>query len=760
MAKRPLKTPGRTTPLPTRKKPQASSGKGWIVALLLLALGGGGGYYAYDQHLKQEEAARIAAEKARKAKEEAARRKAEEEARLAAEKAERERLAREEEERRKAEEEERRRREAEEAERRRKLREQQTDDTEPEPEPTPVDDTPEPPREPGIYDEPLPLHGADANSATTRKKFDELVDKVIENKDFAAFEQAFSEKIKEAIPTFAGNSKLNYAMYKNQRNLIQAVDLCLLIRKAGPAALSKLVETQGDDNDNNGTDFLRWALRDKSRPLHLFMQNYLTQEGRDENAAHSLELFYTIWAQTEAKDRVKYLNLTVAGALMDPGTCNARGGIRDANAVILTVPEVCAYLREQDKKRGGLVTDIKKLSVSQLMYVVDVRLPQSEFDWAAENTNYTQAKWSDAYNSIRYLMDRATKGKDPYKLYSFEEIRKEGGVCRDQGYFSCNTGKCRGVPAVYIVGDGDRGPHAWMVYLVDNANWVQTNSYGYNSGRFRNPCSGRSQHESVLLSRSVKTSDAKLAPAADAMILGDYLVRIGCTQESRNTARYVTEAFPELTASWAHYVKVLGHDEENLPPVSTWRKINTDLNRLSRKNSELLDIAAEVQEKYLLEGRNAASKQLAMNRAMNQLKRRGGDDRADLILPAIERQGEILAEAGNMRGLANLYRKELKAYTKRGDIFQQLLQQYMGFLGEKATPRDWSTLARDTEKLFEKHVRSGGGDYFKLSKEVAIQKMIADAWEKAGNSRKAEKIRNEAEERLLNSKQQNSSEED
>jgi hypothetical protein len=263
---------------------------------------------------------------------------------------------------------------------------------------------------------------------------------------------------------------------------------------------------------------------------------------------------------------------------MNPQVCDSNGRYRSQSEPILTVPEVCAFLREMDKKKGALLTDIKKLNVSQLIYVVDARLPRNEFDWAIENVNFTQANWGGAYSSVRYLMERATNGKDPYTDYSFAEILKEGGICMDQAYYACNTGKCRGIPTAYVTGDGDRGPHAWMVNLVDATNWVQTNSYGYNSGRFSNPCSGRVQHESVLLNQSAKTTDAKLAPAADAMILGDYLVRAGTTKLSRNTVRYVTEAFPELTASWAHYIKVLGHDEKNLPPTSVWRKVDTDLN--------------------------------------------------------------------------------------------------------------------------------------------------------------------------------------
>ena len=124
------------------------------------------------------------------------------------------------------------------------------------------------------------------------------------------------------------------------------------------------------------------------------------------------------------------------------------------------------------------------------------------------------------------------------------------------------------------------------------------------------------------------------------MVLADYLVRIGCVEEAQEAARYVTNAFPNETASWAHYIKVLGHDKEHLPPAAVWRKIDSDLIRLSKKNSELLDLAAEVEDKYLLAGKNAASKQMAMRRSMSQLNKRGGDDRADLVTEAIRRQAE------------------------------------------------------------------------------------------------------------------------
>lgn len=749
-------------PVRKSKAEKKSSGKGWISILLLIALGGGG-YYGYDIW-RQKKIEQEAAEALRRSRLDADKQLAEEMARLAAEREEQDRLAAEEEERRRlaAEEEERRRKAAEaEAERLRKMKEAENaakkDDAGPQ---EPPAEEPKQTDNAALYEQSAPLHGTGTTDVSTRKKHNEMLNLLLEKKDFDTYEQVMSAKVKEAITEYTGNGRLSYGHYKNHPNLVQTVELCLLIRMAGAKAVAELASEKGNEVDNRGTDFLRWALLNRTRPLHLFMQSYIYQGGRPENMEHSLRLFYTMWAEIEAPaERTEYLNLLIAGSLMRPEVCNARGSYRDDRMPILTVPEVCAYLRKMDKKRK-LVTDIKKLSVSQLIHVVDVRLPQCEIDWAEENTHYKQAGWGAAYDSIRYLMERAANDKDPYQLYSFEELRKEGGVCRDQGYFACNTGKCRGVPAVYIVGDGDRGPHAWMVHLTDNVKWTQTNSYGYNSGTFVNPCSGLRQHESVLLNRNDKTTDDKLVPAADAMVLAEYLMRLGCAKEAHDTARFVTTSFPLETASWAHYIHVLEHDGDTLPGAGTWRKIYADLVRLSKKNYELLMLATEIEGKYLLKGRNAASRSMAMQRTLSQLNKRGGDERADLVLQTINQQADALVEAKNLLGLTTFYRKQLKKYADRGDVFEKLIRQYMNHLGEEATPKVWNIMARDAEKIYERSVKSGGGDFFKLQKEVEIQKMIAEAWEKAGNTRKAEKHRKTAEERLNNAKERYKSDDD
>lgn len=735
--KRPL-----NSPLPTRPsaagKP-SSGGSGILITLLALAvLGGGGGYYWYTE--QQAEQARLAQEKAEA--EEAARRKAEaeaaERARLAAEAAERERLAAEEAERaRLAAEEEARRRAEEEA-----RRKQAGDDT------PVVDDTPEPPKpeepkkeeEPAdtaFYDKPLALAGTPGLDRANTELYDKMIDHLLESKDFEAFRQAFTKKIKAELPVVIKGEKLNYNTYKSSKNMVQAVDICLLTSLCGQDALASLCGGEG------GKDFFLWLLRDKSRPLHMFMTSVVLEQAQSQNIAYSMQTLRDIWSTCPTKERAKYLNLALACALVRPEHARSNGSLRNPEQPTLTMPQVFTYFREQDTKHK-LLTDIKKMSVERLLHVVDLRLTQSEIDWALTHLSYTRDKWGEAYGSIRYRMDRAANGADPYEHYTFAELRKEGGVCRDQAYFCGNTAKCRGIPAIYAVGDGDRGGHAWVVLSVADNKWEQINNYGYTTGRITNPCSGKVHHESVFLSQTKVERADKLTPAADGILLSRLLSGEDCAEEARGAARYVAAAFPTLTVAWANLIAALEDERAEAANQNEWRKAYNELSRNGAKNGELVDLAAQVQDKHLINGLSAGAQKSQIDSTVRKMKRAMGDERADLVLETIERQAQLLADNKDFRGLDTLYSKQFKDYTDRGDIFAQLLGSYTKHLVDmEAPPLEWKRMVKKVDKLFFKKVKTGG-DYFKLQKTLGIQRMIADCYERGGDTKKAAKLREEA----------------
>ncbi len=753
-----------TRPSSSSRPVKKSGGNGGIIILLLLILAVGGGCYYYytvqekerirlEKEAKAREAAR--AEKARKAKEEAER--------LAREKAEQARLKAEEEARRKAAEEEARRK-AEEEEARRRAEEERRRKQQQE-EPDEVPDEPEPPTEPekGDYDDSVDLTGT--ISREDREKFNAMLENLLKEGNYAEFSKAFTQKTVEAVNGLLGGSgeRLNYHAYRSSRNLMNSVELCTLINYAGESGMRFITHPEDSptskpfkgSSPEKGRDFIRWLVNDRSRPLHAFIQNYMLQEGRPEHMSFAIQTLYHIWLNTPERDMAKYLNLAIACSLVNPGHANSTGRLRNPKTPLLTLPELFEYFRQRDSKRK-LLTDVKKMSVARLLLVVDIRLNRSELEWVEKNLSYDRASWANkAYNSIKYLMERAKNGKDPFTHYTFAEILKQGGICMDQAYYSANTSKVMGIPAVYTVGDGDRGPHAWVVSNDAEGVWKQTNSYGYKTGTYSNPCSGRQHHESTLLLQTKKEKPGQYDGAADCIALSRFLLSNGNVDEARGAARYVISAFPTLTAAWSNLVEMLGQDGGSEVEPGEWRRVHNMLGVQSRKNTELTDIAAEVEDKYIISGRSASGKKQAMDRSLRQLRRNGGEERSDLIVEALGRQASMLAENKDIRGLYNLYRKELKGYTKRGDIFGQLLSQCISnYEKAEASPRDWAQLAKEAEKLFEKEIRSGGGDYFKLTKEVSIQRQVADIYSKADNSKKAEKISKDANERLSNAKKE------
>ena len=628
--------------------------------------------------------------------------------------------------------------------------------TEPNPEPHPEPnvesvavDTPKP-----LMPEPEPQQTEQNQSekkevqridVTNAADFETCVLRAVEEGEYELLAEALIPGIREASKDLLSGSKLNYGAYRRSDSLMSAVELCVLIKTVGAKQLRDL--TQGIES-GQGKLFMNWMLRDRVRPLRAFIRNFMAQEGAPENMAYALRTFFDIWKGTPEQERGRYLNPAIACSLLSPEVAHSPGLIR-VRTPRLSPVQLFHYFREQDRHRR-LLTDIKKMSVERLLMVVDVRLPMSELNWVTENLNYDRATWAHkAYNSVSYLMERATKDKDPYKTYTFEEILEEGGVCRDQAYFAANSAKVMGIPAVIAVGDGDRGPHAWVVTQVSDTEWKQVNSYGYTTGVFDNPCSGREHHESMLLTRTKRDTPEKFNALADGLVFSRFMVSIGAHAEARGAARYVVSAFPENTSAWDNLVEVM--EAGNGPEVTPeeWQQIHRRILRQTRKNTELNDLAAYVEDEYLMDEGNAAARKAAMERNIRNMRRNVGDSRSDLVVEAINRQAVLLSEKGDVRGLLRLYKKELKGVTSRGDIFQELLAQCISHYSEaEASEREWASLAKEVEKLFERHIRSGGADYFKLSKEVEIQKQLVELYENAGNVKKANRIYQEATRRL------------
>ena len=623
---------------------------------------------------------------------------------------------------------------------------------EPEPEPEPLPEPePEPVKQGGPYSGTVSLVGT---APALKKEWQELLELFLEKRDVEVFLSNTDERILNEIPTLFPKDRIQYAVYRSSTSLQQAVELCFLLRHAGPENVSRLLSPERKMEENgqtSGEGFLRWLLNDKSRPLHTYFINYKLNAASTNNLPYSFGMFYELWKRTPERDRAKYLNLAIACSLVKKNYAERPAALRKvrANDPILTIEQVYDYFREADAKRQ-LLTDIKKLSVSDLLHVVDIRLPRSEIDWVHKEMKYKRDNWGASYESVRYIMERATQAADPYKEYTFKEILKEGGVCRDRGYYAANTAKCMGIPAVYITGDGARGGHAWIAWMVSDKEWRGAGSYGYDTGRFTNPCSGFSMHELVLLKRDRRTTDSsKLDTSAGLLLFSEYLAGLDHPKEAMEAAQQACVLFPYMTSGWVSRLNIMKEIDEKEPiDKAVWRRVQAELMRNASKNSELVDLAQDVQSNYVLADSRAASKKAQLRSSGRKLEKLVGNARPDLILDSLARQAEVYVEAQDYRGLAQFYRQQYKKYASNGrsDIFGLVLGQHSKFLRDAKVEdkKIWKNLAKDAESAFGKNAYKNG-DYFKIQKDAGIMKIIADLYREAGEDRKADKIEAECE---------------
>ena len=140
----------------------------------------------------------------------------------------------------------------------------------------------------------------------------------------------------------------------------------------------------------------------------------------------------------------------------------------------------------------------------------------------------------------------------------------------------------------------------------------------------------------------------------------------------------------------------------------------------------------------------------AILHTLKKLEKETDEGRSDLTSAAIKRQADILMENGDKAGVASLYRKSMKDYARRAEVFEALMGQYYRYVSQE--PEAVLQLAKEAESSYNRYIRTKSDDYFKVKKEVAIQRKIAGYYEKGGNEKKAASLRKDAEKREKNSK--------
>ncbi|UQT46142.1 hypothetical protein M5E88_08420 [Akkermansia muciniphila] len=132
--------------------------------------------------------------------------------------------------------------------------------------------------------------------------------------------------------------------------------------------------------------FLSMAFFRPFRSLRLFLRTMAREQTPGEEWGGILRKWAEFWMKTSAMPRSRYSSLALACAMLNPRIASSPSRLRASSSTNisttpLTLEQVFEYFMEMDEARE-LLTDISKLSPSELLFVVDVRLPRSEMDWA------------------------------------------------------------------------------------------------------------------------------------------------------------------------------------------------------------------------------------------------------------------------------------------------------------------------------------------------------------------------------------------
>jgi len=394
--------------------------------------------------------------------------------------------------------------------------------------------------------------------------------------------------------------------------------------------------------------------------VRAYLENIMSEDRR----AEALQILVKM--QANAPQQVKDLpRLAVALALVFdqpfprnwphsqvPGQAVPREGIDP----VIRLKEMAQL---QSKRRYAF--DLPDLTVSEVKFLVDHPLPESELDWARKNVATSRSSFDKVFSGIRYDYARLRAGvlTWPYPNYRLADIKERGGICVDQAYFAAMAGKAKGLPTLFFTGQGDSGGHAWFGYLGAPGRWVtDCGKYAeenYPVGSALDPQTWKpiTDTELTFLAKGRERSDGY----RQAKLWTDYAAAMG-PEEGGKFLEAVQALQPEFLPAWMTKAEWMEKDGEPQTKEEFW-------NSFVRRFARYPDLKVLGQEK-LLELAKAKGDGPLVKNLERQILVQNRTKRFDLSIGATASQVEEKIEAGDWAGAETAFRQALREFKGQG----------------------------------------------------------------------------------------------
>ncbi len=594
----------------------------------------------------------------------------------------------------------------------------------------PKEDAPPPPMETRI------LVGQKAVDVVV---LDQDLEKTIEEANWQAYHDQLYRSLSASIDFIrAGSEQDSYDPVWSQELFYQHLLRWRVLNTLQPSLWEKSAEY------SYASDLARWMFRNNEA-----MEELLFTVNERDDLTTAFSLLARFWGSHDIEPKLapKYFNLALACALVFDRTISYTTPEDSGNTTV--DPELRYQWYVEKNEKHLLDVKIDRSSARDLVFVVAAPVTEKELDWALKEFRGKRRKsWAENYGAVKYLMERAVEGLDPYDEYTLEQILKEGGICGDQTYFCVNTARATGIPAFGLSGVTDAGGHAWAAIMLDENEWSTKVGRigGVSQGRGQDPQTGEAISEQEVWMWSTRDyQDRKTQLRVHRHFwLGDLLKS---QQRNENYSKAILAAFrfgKSYPIVWEHVYRMFESSPEytsapkDPATLERWRDFTAQIRKEFKENPRMSGLANEVEDKHIFP--HAELKDIRQDLVRERRRQhREAAEQTDLVADSIRREAEFILsrEKENPLGeISRIYENALREYGSSITGFQTLADDYFRFtkndqeLARKAV--------RNIELAFKRVVDTGTTDWFRAKTEVDLHKRICEMYRQVGEEKLAE----------------------
>ena len=574
------------------------------------------------------------------------------------------------------------------------------------------------------------------------------------NRDKQLFLQALNDHVWDAYRGLLGRSisaglaKLSLPEGRNRFDGVwkePALYQALLRWKVlGRFAEPELVEVAQDDYSGQ---MLAWMLTDDAA-----MEQMLLTIKPEDDGGKVLMFLRDAW-EIQTEKAKKYFNLALACAVVFDRevaitTPDTAGSGSEVKTKVEPHERYAWYLNQNEKSR--LATSVDRMDARDLVWVVCAPISTSELDWAISKMHLRQKNWGNAYGMIEYLMERAVKGLNPYKEYTFAEILKEGGICGDQSYFCSNTARANGIPAMTMTGETDLGGHAWVAMKIGDDEWTTGIGRigGVSKGQAGNPQAGGSVSEQEVQLWGDRDHQSKLITLSvfRHLWLADFYTSQDKDELAGDAVKLANLSGPSFTETWSRLYRELEKKTEKAGDpteegvLKAWKDFVSGMRRQFKENPRMAELAAKAESDHVFPYGEEGDAKRTLARERRRIERNSGEQ-TDLIATSLKREADLMMkrnDANSKRDISRLYETAMREYGGSVTGFKMMADDYFSFF--KDDPEQGKKVVRDIELAFKRVVETGTKDWFRANTEAGIYRKICSYYREVGEVSRAEML--------------------